>query len=519
MNLLRFSNLITTLAIASVTTLVTSSVVAQQANRPLAILVTDSANQLATVESGLQQLNAEIWQMSPTGFVTEGNTATGIQVRSLDTPNSVSIIDGQTVLSRIPASRPIVIVGQAAGTTSIAQLLPLIERPVQLVALIDVPANGTIFPAGATASQIGTVLNYFQLPNLRSRAGNFSSQDQPCDSNFGCYQFEGNGDRPDATVWVQQDIINQFQVALNTPIAPVTTAPSTTENFPPNANNDSFELLANSTLTIPSPGFLSNDNDLNGDALNSPYTVRGAQNGTLQVFIDGAFEYTPNPDFVGTDSFVYAVSDGTDTAEAEVTLSIVPAPLQTLSAQDDSFEVTANTTFSLETPGLLANDPNPANQPIQVPGYDYSGANGQLIIFSNGGLQYTPNPGFVGTDSFTYTVSDGTDTAQAEVTLSVVAPLQTLSAQDDSFEVTANTTFSLETPGLLANDLNSANQPIQVPGYNYAGTNGQLVIFNNGGLQYTPNPGFVGTDSFTYTVSDGENQSEATVIFNVVPAN
>lgn len=49
-------------------------------------------------------------------------------------------------------------------------------------------------------------------------------------------------------------------------------------------------------------------------------------------------------------------------------------------------------------------------------------------------------------------------------------------------------------------------------------THGTLAFTADGGFTYTPDPGFVGSDSFTYRANDGERQSDvATVVINVVP--
>ncbi|OKH18119.1 Ig-like domain-containing protein [[Limnothrix rosea] IAM M-220] len=415
---LRLFNLTTIAAIAPAMTFFAIPALAQE-TRPLAVVVNGDAVQMQAVEMALKQLDAEIWQMPHTDFIEGGSSPHGIQLRSLDSPDTLLIIDGKSALNKIPESRPIFLIGQAVGAQSVAKLVPLIERPIQLVALVHPPTNDTVLYSNAVSPQVGVFLSYFQLPNTHNDTDTFNLGEQPCNPDFGCSQFSDDGDRATTEDWIQADIINQLEVALNLPATTNTAISDLAENFAPNATNDSFQLTANSTLTIPSPGFLGNDNDLNGDPLNSPHTIRGAQNGTLKVYVDGSFEYTPNPDFVGTDSFIYAVSDGTNTAQAEVTLSIV-ASQPTLAAQNDSFEVVANTLFSLQAPGILANDLNPENLQLQVPVYNYAGQNGTLVIFNGGGLQYTPNPGFIGTDSFTYTVSDGQNRSQARVTFNVL---------------------------------------------------------------------------------------------------
>ena len=61
----------------------------------------------------------------------------------------------------------------------------------------------------------------------------------------------------------------------------------------------------------------------------------------------------------------------------------------------------------------------------------------------NGEVVYTPNPGFAGTDSFTYTITDSNgETAIATITVTVAAAPNTKpTAKDDS--VTTQESFSL----------------------------------------------------------------------------
>ncbi len=60
--------------------------------------------------------------------------------------------------------------------------------------------------------------------------------------------------------------------------------------------------------------------------------------------------------------------------------------------------------------GVLANDLDYYSNPLTA--QLVSGpSNGQLTLNGDGTFSYTPNPGFCGQDTFTYTATDGTDTA------------------------------------------------------------------------------------------------------------
>ena len=86
-------------------------------------------------------------------------------------------------------------------------------------------------------------------------------------------------------------------------------------------------------------------------------------------------------------------------------------------ANDDSVTTVEQTEIAIN---VLANDSDPDGDELSVISIDTGPANGAAIINADGTISYTPNPGFIGTDSFTYTISDANgDTASATVTITV----------------------------------------------------------------------------------------------------
>ena len=78
---------------------------------------------------------------------------------------------------------------------------------------------------------------------------------------------------------------------------------------PPVANDDAYDVEANSSFTNAAPGVLENDTDANGDTLTANL-VSFPTNGTLVEFLaDGSFVYQPDPAFEGMDSFTYEAID------------------------------------------------------------------------------------------------------------------------------------------------------------------------------------------------------------------
>ena len=221
---------------------------------------------------------------------------------------------------------------------------------------------------------------------------------------------------------------------------------------------------------------------------------------------DGAYTYTPGADFNGTDTFTYTISDGEFTDTATVTVTVDPvndAPV----AEDDVATTDEDTAVTVS---VLANDSD-----VDGDTEYYRATNGSngTVTFNSDDVTYTPNADFNGTDTFTYTISDGEFTATATVTVTVDPVNDAPVAEDD---VTTDEDAAV-TVSVLANDSDVEGYTLSIIGPT-KGSNG-IVTFNSDDVTYTTNADFNGTDTFTYTISDGEFTATATVTVTVDPVN
>lgn len=95
-------------------------------------------------------------------------------------------------------------------------------------------------------------------------------------------------------------------------------------NHVPLAVVDSYDVTANTPLRIldTAEGVLANDSDPDGDPLRVQFYTEPL--GGLMLYPDGTFIYTPLPNFYGTDSFTYIVTDLDAISEPiEVSLNII----------------------------------------------------------------------------------------------------------------------------------------------------------------------------------------------------
>ena len=181
-------------------------------------------------------------------------------------------------------------------------------------------------------------------------------------------------------------------------------------NAAPVARDDNFNTNEDNAVNgnVLSDNGNGADSDPNGDALTVNTTpTANPSNGSVSLNADGAFTYTPNPGFVGGDSFGYEVSDGslTDTATVNITVVGVNAPpvaRDDSAAGDEDNDITGNV---LNDNGSGA-DSDPDGDPLTVSLVN-APTNGNVSLDPGGDYTYTPNANFNGADSFTYQLSDG----------------------------------------------------------------------------------------------------------------
>ena len=100
------------------------------------------------------------------------------------------------------------------------------------------------------------------------------------------------------------------------------------------------------------------------------------------------------------------------------TITVTPVPP---SPQADAYAVDQSSVLTVPAPGVLANDFDLLGNPLTLQTAPVSGpSNGALVLNPDGSFTYTPAPGYLGTDTFTYLVDNGRGlTATADVTITV----------------------------------------------------------------------------------------------------
>ncbi|WP_461305114.1 Ig-like domain-containing protein, partial [Aureisphaera sp.] len=274
---------------------------------------------------------------------------------------------------------------------------------------------------------------------------------------------------------------------------------------------DAIDDINDTFVNVPVAGnVLTNDVDFEGDTqIVTTTTVTTVQGVTVTIdAATGAYVYTPPTDYVGEDSFEYTIVDdgnpqATDTATVYIEVSRLGDP------DNDPPVANADTnTTEVDTPvsgNVLVNDYDPDGDPITVTG-NTDPSNGTVVVNPDGSYTYTPDPGYIGLDIFTYTIcDDGTPALcdTATVTITVIADHQNITvANDDAYFSFINEPIN---GNVLDNDsdpegdnqtVDTALSPVSGP------TNGTLTINADGTFTYTPNTDYVGPDAFVYSIFD-----------------
>jgi len=301
--------------------------------------------------------------------------------------------------------------------------------------------------------------------------------------------------------------------------APATVTITVNEvNDPPVAVNDSESTTEGAALRI---NVIGNDIDVDGFIPGSTVAlVAFPKRGTVVNHGDGTVTYTPEAGFQGTDQFRYTVrdDDGALSNQAVVSVTVFGDNIPPTAVDD-----------LVSTPPGIALTINVVSNDFDTDGTVVAGSvavttaptRGTLVNHGDGTLRYTPNAGFQGTDTFFYTVRDdeGALSNQATVTINVTTQNIPPTAVSDSATARPDRAVVIN---VVSNDFDTDG--VVVPSTVAITQNpahGGVVNNGDGTVTYTPGGGFLGTDTFQYTVRDEDgalsNQATVTVLVSDAP--
>ncbi len=264
---------------------------------------------------------------------------------------------------------------------------------------------------------------------------------------------------------------------------------------------------------------LANDFDIDGSVVNLAFASQGEHGSVGINTANQTLKYSPAANFYGTDSFFYNILDDKDAAGTGKVLVIVnpvnDAPVA-IADQDSTLEnqaVTINVSENdIDIDGTVVLS---TIEFIDLPDHGVANSN------ENGEILYTPDHGFFGADSLTYTIKDNNGAVSNHALVSIyikalnrvpIAVADTAFTNED-----ASVTFSLST-----NDSDSDGQiDRETISIVSPPSHGSVQKSVQGNIIYSPNKNYFGNDQFTYTINDNNQDTSnvATVFITVHPVD
>ncbi|MCB9232852.1 MAG: tandem-95 repeat protein, partial [Bacteroidia bacterium] len=259
---------------------------------------------------------------------------------------------------------------------------------------------------------------------------------------------------------------------------------------------DDYATVANDTSVV--IDVTANDQNPLGGGLTVTLCSQPA-NGTATVNPNGTITYVPNSGYVGTDSFCYMICDTLgNCATAMVYINVTPGLNNPPDGRQDCFTTPENTPIMLN---VGWNDFDPDGDPITTTAIVCGPYYGQAYIINNDSIFYIPNFGFTGLDTICYVVCDNGNPALCDTTHAYV---MVVPINDPPVAVNDSATTDSGKAVVIAVKLNDSdpNGDSLTVGIITNPTNGSASINSDGTINYIPNPGFTGVDSFAYVICD-----------------
>ena len=251
--------------------------------------------------------------------------------------------------------------------------------------------------------------------------------------------------------------------------------------------------------------------DSDGDALTYSIII-GPANGraTVSDNATGTFSYRPVEDYTGLDSLIFSVTDSvlSDIATVSITVTAVnDAPVAVTAA--------VTTEEDMDYGGLVSAfdiDNDPLTYSLLT---EPSHGTVAITDSSAGTYTYSPKVNYNGSDSFTFTSSDGTLSDTSKVSITVTAVNDSPVAFAESVTTSEDTKYS---GSVSASDVEN-----DILTYNILTnpSNGTVSITNSslGTFTYSPTINYNGDDSFTFTANDYNYSDTATVSITITAWN
>ncbi|MCF7484910.1 tandem-95 repeat protein [Vibrio sp. A2-1] len=278
-------------------------------------------------------------------------------------------------------------------------------------------------------------------------------------------------------------------------------------NDAPVAGNVAYSVDEDGSITLSQEQLLANASDVDGDALTASNLSVG-DNATVTANDDGSFTIMPDSDFNGDIDLSFDVSDGLETVQAGVDLTVNPVnDLPT--AADQSFTVEEDGTLTFTDADLLAGAADIDGDDLSITDVSYTGAEGVFTDNGDGTYSFAPNENFNGDVNLGFTVTDGTETVDANIDVTVTDVNDAPVAGSTSYQMNEDGTITISPEQLIANS-SDVDGEVSLESVTYSGSDGTLVQNDNGSVTFTPSENFNGDINLDVVVTDDDGATSTT---------
>ncbi|TKF56686.1 tandem-95 repeat protein, partial [Vibrio kanaloae] len=142
--------------------------------------------------------------------------------------------------------------------------------------------------------------------------------------------------------------------------------------------------------------------------------LTAGDNATVTANDDGSFTITPDADFNGDIDLNFDVSDGLETVQAGVDLTVNPVN-DIAVVEDVAYTIEEDGSLTFTDEQLLAGASDIDGDELSITDVSYTGAEGVFTDNGDGTYSFAPNENFNGEVSLDFSVSDGTETVDANI--------------------------------------------------------------------------------------------------------
>jgi len=385
------------------------------------------------------------------------------------------------------------------GITSTPASVLVTVTPVNDTPAINLPASYTFNEDEMLTVDFSTLVSDVDSQNLSLSVSGQTHISATLNGLSVLFAAEPNWNGAEVLTFTVNDNTNRAIATANTQVivTPVNDAPAI--NLPA-----SYTMDEDGSLDI-------NFTTLVSDIDSASLTIAAANSAHLTVAINGLVAHiTPAANWSGMEALQFMVNDGVETASASTDIIVNPV--------NDTPTIDLPSSFTFAEDTTLSVDMTPYISDIDSQNFTLSVTNGSHISASINGLSvlFNATANWNGNEQLTFAVNDGANrtiaTAQALV---IVTPV------NDAPAISLPTTFAFDEDGSIDIPFTTYISDIDNTSLTVSATNSTHlnVVMNGLTAHVTPTTNWFGTESITFTVSDGELTAEAQTAVTVNPIN